>query len=306
MGKHHISLLELEPDELHEEEAGLRIAKAVRGAGLVIKGPSEGRFDLFAEQAGVLKIDARTLLRINRIPQIALVTLHNHTPVKEGERVAGAKVVPLVIKEKFVNRVERHAEKAFPVISIAPFKKVKVGGVITGREVCEERIADGFGPVLRDKAAAFGLEEPALTYVGDEKKKICRAILDHLENGCELILVTGGMSVDPDDVTPAGIRMTGAKIIRYGAPVMPGVMFLMAYKGSIPIIEFPLRCMRHNHLDLLCEAPGGEKKFPLTRSSFRHGGLCRSSRNAFIQMRLEKAEDRVPTLPTWPLPLVCP
>lgn len=279
MGKHHISLLELEPDELHEEEAGLRIAKAVRGAGLVIKGPSEGRFDLFAEQAGVLKIDARTLLRINRIPQIAVVTLHNHTPVKEGERVAGAKVVPLVIKEKFVNRVERHAEKAFPVISIAPFKKVKVGGVITGREVCEERIADGFGPVLRDKAAAFGLKEPALTYVGDEKKKICRAILDHLENGCELILVTGGMSVDPDDVTPAGIRMTGAKIIRYGAPVMPGVMFLMAYKGSIPIIGVPGCAMYADTtiLDLLLpRLLAGEKISADEIVRFGHGGLCRS------------------------------
>ena len=179
---------------------------------MILKGPSEGRFDLIAQEAGLLKVNASRLLKINRIPEIAVATLHDLTPVKKGERVAGAKVVPLVIKERFVERVEKHAEKAFPIITIMPYRKVKVGGVITGREVCEGRVEDGFGPVLRDKAKAFSLESPEITYVVDDEEKISQAILDHLGKGCELILVTGGMSVDPDDVTPKSIRNTGAEM----------------------------------------------------------------------------------------------
>jgi hypothetical protein len=279
MGKHQISLLELDPGELHEEEAGLRIAKAVAGSGLTLKGPSEGRFDLIAQEAGLLQVNASQLLKINRIPEIAVVTLHDLTPVKKGERVAGAKVVPLVIKKKFVERVEKYAEKAFPIITIVPYMKVKVGGVITGREVCEGRIEDGFGPVLRDKAKAFGLDSPEITYVVDDEEKISHAILEHLGKGCELILVTGGMSVDPDDVTPSSIRKTGAEIIKYGAPVMPGAMFLMAYKGDVPIIGVPGCAMYADTtiLDLLLpRVLTGERITADEIARFGHGGLCRN------------------------------
>ena len=279
MGKHHISLLELGPDELHEEEAGARIANAVAGSGLTLKGPTEGKFDLIAEGSGLLKVDARTLLKINRIPQIAVVTLHDLTPVKKGEKVAGAKVIPLVIKEKYVARAEDFAQKVFPLISIAPYRKIKVGAVITGREVCEGRTDDGFGPVLREKTQAFGLEPPEIIYVTDDREKISRTIMNHLEKGCKLVLVTGGMSVDPDDVTPASIRMTGAKIIRYGAPVMPGSMFLMAYKDDIPIIGVPGCAMYSDTtiLDLLLpRILAGNRITVDDIVRFGHGGLCRT------------------------------
>ncbi|HPJ95871.1 MAG TPA: molybdopterin-binding protein [Syntrophales bacterium] len=278
MGKHHIQLMDLDPGELHEEDAGLRLAEAVAGPGLALKGPVEGKYELIATTAGLLRVDAKTLLKINRIPQIAIVTLHDLTPVHKGEKVAGAKVVPLVIEEKHVTRVEALAKHAFPLIAVKLYRKIKVGGVITGREVCEGRIDDGFGPVLHDKTAAFGLEPPNLTYVSDDREKITRAILDQLDKGCELVLVTGGMSVDPDDVTPAGIRMTGAKIIRYGAPVMPGSMFLMAYKGDIPIIGVPGCAMYADTtiLDLLLpRVLAGEKITVDDIVRFGHGGLCR-------------------------------
>lgn len=279
MGKHHIQLMDLEPGELNEEEAGLRLAEAVTGSGLTIKGPSEGKYELIAAETGLLRVDAKTLLKINRVPQIAVVTLHNLTPVRKGEKVAGAKVVPLVIKERYVTRVEAYAKKAFPLITVKPYRKIKVGGVITGREVCEGRIDDGFGPILWKKTEAFGLEPPEFTYVTDDREKISQAIQNQLDNGCELVLVTGGMSVDPDDVTPAGIRMTGAKIIRYGAPVMPGAMFLMAYKGDIPIIGVPGCAMYSDTtiLDLLLpRILTGEKITVDDIVRFGHGGLCRS------------------------------
>lgn len=279
MGKHHIQLMDLDPGELHEEDAGLRLAEAAAGPGLILKGPTEGKYDLIASETGLLRVDAKTLLKINRIPQIAIVTLHDLTPVRKGEKVAGAKVIPLVIKEKYVTRVEALAKHAFPLIAIKPYRKIKVGGVITGREVCEGRIDDGFGPVLRKKAEAFGLEPPELAYVTDDREKISRAILDQLEKSCKLILVTGGMSVDPDDVTPASIRMTGAKIIRYGAPVMPGSMFLMAYKGDIPIVGVP-GCAMYSAttiLDLLLpRILAGEKITVDDIVRFGHGGLCRN------------------------------
>ncbi|MDX9746251.1 MAG: molybdopterin-binding protein [Syntrophales bacterium] len=279
MGKHHIQLMDLDPGELHEEDAGLRLAEAVAGPGLALKGPMEGKYELIAASDGLLRVDAKTLLKINRIPQIAVVTLHDLTPVRKGERVAGAKVVPLVIEEKYVTRVEGLAKQVYPLITVKPYRKMKVGGVITGREVSEGRIDDGFGPVLGEKAAAFGLEAPEITYVGDDRERIAGAILDQLERGCELVLVTGGMSVDPDDMTPAGIRMTGAKIIRYGAPVMPGSMFLMAYKGDIPIIGVPGCAMYADTtiLDLLLpRVLAGEKITAQDVVRFGHGGLCRN------------------------------
>lgn len=279
MGKHHIHLMDLDPGELHEEDAGLRLAEAVAGPGTVIKGPSEGKYELIAAGMGLLRVNAKTLLKINRIPQIAIATLHDLTPVRKGEKLAGAKVIPLVIEEKYVTRAEALAKHVFPLIEIKPYRKIKVGGVITGREVCEGLIDDGFGPVLQKKTEAFGLEPPEIAYVTDDRERISKAIQDQLENGCELILVTGGMSVDPDDVTPASIRMTGAKIIRYGCPVMPGAMFLMAYKGDVPIIGVPGCAMYADTtiLDLILpRVLAGEKINSADISRFGHGGLCRN------------------------------
>ncbi|MDR2862114.1 MAG: molybdopterin-binding protein [Syntrophobacterales bacterium] len=279
MGKHHIALIELGQDELHEEDAGLRLALALTDNELLQKGPSEGKFELFAPKDGLLKINTQALLKINRIPHIAIATLPTLTPVKEGAKIAGAKVVPLAIREKYVSRVENIAKSAFPVITVLPFKKLKIGAVITGREICEGKINDEFAPVLQQKAEAFQLDKPDFLYVTDDRRKISQAIQIQLAKRCELVLVTGGMSVDPDDVTPSGIRMAGAKIIRYGAPVMPGAMFLMAYKDNVPIIGVPGCAMYANTtiLDLLLpRILAGEKITSRDISQLGHGGLCRN------------------------------
>ncbi|MEI7670900.1 MAG: molybdopterin-binding protein [Deltaproteobacteria bacterium] len=279
MGKKHIALIELDPLELHEEEAGLRLAQALKGPGIILKGPSEGRFDLIAETRGLLKINTRSLMKINRIPRVVVATLHTMTPVLQGERVAGTKVVPLVIAEKVIQKVEMICAAAGPVLSVLPYRKLKVGAVITGREVYEGRIEDGFGPVLKEKCAFWGLEPPALVYCADDATKISAAINAHLSQGCELILATGGMSVDADDVTPLGIRKTGAKIIKYGAPVMPGAMFLMAYKDDCAIIGAP-GCVMYASttiLDLLLpRVLAGERVTADEICRLGHGGLCRS------------------------------
>jgi hypothetical protein len=279
LGKNHIALIELDPWELHEEEAGLRLAQALKGQGIILKGPSEGRFDLIAETRGLLKIKTKSLMKINRIPRVVVATLHTMTPVLPGERVAGTKVVPLAIEERVIRKVETICAADGPVLSVLPYRRLKVGAVITGREVCENRIEDGFGPVLKEKCAFFGLEPPALMYCVDDATKISAAINEHLSQGCELILATGGMSVDADDVTPQGIRKTGAKIIKYGAPVMPGAMFLMAYKEDCAIIGAP-GCVMYASttiLDLLLpRVLAGERVTADEICRLGHGGLCQS------------------------------
>jgi len=279
IGKQHIALIELEPGELHEEEAGLRIVNAIQGPGLFTKGPSEGRYDLIAATKGLLKVNGACLYRINRIPKVVVSTLHNHTPVEEGQKVAGAKVIPLVVREKTIQKVEAVASTSFPLLSVLPYRKIRVGAVITGREIYEARIADGFGSVLAQKTAFFGLEAPSVTYAVDDREKVCAAILDHLSKDCGLILVTGGMSVDPDDVTPASIKKTGAKIIKYGAPVLPGAMFMMAYREDVPIIGVPACAMYADTtiLDLLLpRVLAGEIITASDIIRLGHGGLCRS------------------------------
>ncbi|OHE25131.1 MAG: molybdopterin-binding protein [Syntrophus sp. RIFOXYC2_FULL_54_9] len=279
LGKSHIALIELDPQELHEEEAGLRLAQAIRGPGIVLKGPSEGRYDLIAETRGLLKIRTKPLLKINRIPRVVVATLHTMTPVLQGEKVAGTKIVPLAIEEGVIRKVEAICADDGPVVSVLPYRKMKVGAVITGREVYEGRIEDGFGPVLKEKCAFWGLESPALLYCVDDAAKISAAIDQHLGQGCELILATGGMSVDADDVTPLGIRKTGARIIKYGAPVMPGAMFLLAYKGDCAIIGAP-GCVMYSSttiLDLLLpRVLTGERLTADEICRLGHGGLCRS------------------------------
>ncbi|HSW35867.1 MAG TPA: hypothetical protein VLH18_04605, partial [Candidatus Limnocylindrales bacterium] len=154
LGKKYIYAIELEEGDLHEDDAGLRIARAVQGCGLAMQGPSEGRFNLIAESRGLLKIDVEKLEHLNQLDHIVVSTLHNNVQVEKGEKVAGAKVIPLVVSEDIINKVESICSTG-PVISITPYQKLKMGLLITGHEVAEGRIRDGFAPVLQEKASFY-------------------------------------------------------------------------------------------------------------------------------------------------------
>jgi len=284
LGKNHIYLLEIEQGEIHEDEAGLRIARALQGPGLEIKGPSEGRLDLTASYRGLLKINTTQLNKINNITGIVVATLHTNTHVESGEKVAGAKIIPLVIKEKIVERVEQICSKVPPPLAVLPYRSFKMGGLITGREVIEGRIKDGFAPVLKEKSLFFGLEGPEILYAKDDAKIISVKIQELISRKCNLIIVTGGMSVDPDDVTPSGIKKTGARIVKYGAPALPGAMFLLAYKDNIPIIGLPACAMyyRTTVLDIILpRILAGDKIKARDISCLGHGGLCRRCEKCF-------------------------
>lgn len=278
LGKKHIFALELELGELHEDEAGHRIARAIAGPGLDISGPSEGRLNLSAKHRGLLKIDAARLLAINSIPEVVVATLHSNSPVDAGERVAGAKVIPLVVNESTTKAVEAICSEQNPLIDVIPYQDLKIGGLITGREVFEGRIKDGFAPVLAEKAAHFKLAKPLIRFCTDDASMIADAIEDMVDEGCSMIIITGGMSVDPDDVTPTGIKKTGAQIVKYGAPALPGAMFLLAYKNDLPLIGLPACAMyfKNTVLDIILpRLLAGQKVSAADIASLGHGGLCR-------------------------------
>lgn len=278
LGKNHIYALEIEEDELHEDDAGKRLARALAGPGLQIGEPSEGRLNLAAIHPGLLRVDAARLLALNSITDVVVATLHNNSPVHAGEQVAGAKVIPLVVNESTVKEVENICLTGEPLIQVLPYRKYRIGGLITGREVFEGRIKDGFAPVLAEKVSNFNLEEPVIRFCSDDADQIAISIDELLTEGCSMIIITGGMSVDPDDVTPTGIKKTGAEIIKYGAPALPGAMFLLAYKNNFPLIGLPACAMyfKNTVLDVIMpRLLAGEKVSAADIAVLGHGGLCR-------------------------------
>jgi len=279
MGKEQIYVLELAADEVHEDEAGVRLGRAAAGEGVNCSGPRESRVNLFAATTGLLKINIPALEKINALPDVILSTLPNNTPVTAGDMLAGTKVIPLVVKEETVAAVERICAVDGPVVSVQPYKQLDAGIIVTGSEVYKGRIKDAFGPVLREKVEALGSRVREIKYAPDDEQEIARLIRELIADGAQLVLVSGGMSVDPDDVTPRGIRLSGAKIEKYGAPVLPGAMFLLAYRDEVPVIGMPACGMyfRTTVLDLilprLCT---GERLTAREISALGHGGLCRS------------------------------
>ena len=222
VGKEHLYVYEPQEGVLHENEAARRIAAATAGANITLSEPKEGRINYSASCMGLLRVDVPTLTRINSLGEITLATLHSMQQVRPGQNLAGTRVVPLLIEESKIVALEQLVSR--PVVEVLPLQKFKVGIVTTGSEVYTGRIKDAFGPVLRDKFARLECTVMDQVFTSD-------------------VVVTGGMSVDPDDKTPASIRAAGAQVVSYGAPVYPGAMFLLGYvpteRGRVPVLGLP-------------------------------------------------------------------
>lgn len=240
IGKEHIYVLEMPEGFIHEEEAGLRIARAVSGDGLTLTDPYEGKVTMKAARLGLAKINERAVHALNALEGIALSTIYGDQVVQPGDSVAATRIIPLIMEESRIVQLEQLArEFDGPIIQVKPFLKKKVGLVTTGGEVFSGRIADKFGPVVRAKVEALGSEVVGQRFAPDDKEAIEREINAFLEQGVDLVLATGGMSVDPDDRTPGAIAGVGAQVVRYGTPMLPGSMLLVAYKGDTPILGLP-------------------------------------------------------------------
>ncbi len=279
MGKEHIFVMEFKADDVHEDEAAMRMAKAAAGQGINISGPKEGKANLTAACRGLLKIDEDALLEMNSMDEIMFACLHQNIIVEKDEAVAGTRVIPLMVKDWKVRKVEEICSNSNPVIQIKPFKQLKAGIVTTGSEVYHGRIKDQFGPVVKRKFEELGCPVLKHLFSDDDPQMISASIQELLDEGADVIAVTGGMSVDPDDVTPLGIRMAGADILSYGAPTLPGAMFLLSYIGDVPVLGLP-GCVMYSKrtiFDLvLPRIAAGEKVSRKDIVRLGHGGLCQN------------------------------
>ena len=279
LGKDHLYVLDLEQDEIHENEAALILGDALAGEGVTFeRAPKEGKVRLLAQHDGLLVVDTASLAAFNMVEEVMCATLHKYTLVKAGEMVAATRAIPLVMKRAPIERAAAIAKQHGGTLSVRPLRKAKVGLIITGNEVYHGRIKDRFGPILAEKVKALGSEVVGIDFAADDAEMISKAIRSHLSNGCDLLLLSGGMSVDPDDVTRHGVRLAGAAEVHYGSAVLPGAMFLVAYFGDFPILGVPACALYHKTtiLDLvLPRVLAGEHLTKAELAFLGHGGLCR-------------------------------
>lgn len=235
MGKESFWALRLGNNDVHEDDAARAFAKFT-GPGVAWRGPREGKITFTAKHDGLLLVEKSSVTRINRVPDVVLATRHSYVPVQAGEEVAGIRIVPLTTTKARVRRALQAGRTA--PLRVLPFKKLRVGLVITGSEVKKGLVRDRFRPVIEKKMRAFGSRVVAVVKPGDDRAAIAAAVR-LLAKQCGLIIVTGGMSVDPDDVTRHGIRDAGVTVTAYGVPVLPGNMLLVGKRGRVPVIGVP-------------------------------------------------------------------
>jgi len=279
LGKNHLYVIDLEEDEIHENEAAAILAGALAGEGIVWENhPREGKIDLYAADDGLLQVDIPALAAFNLVDEVMCATLHNHLPVKQGEKVAATRAIPLIMKRAAIERAMAIASQNGGVVSVKPLRQAQVGLIITGNEVYHGLIEDRFAPILTGKMEALGSQVKAVEFLPDDAEAIARTIRRHLSQGCDFLLLSGGMSVDPDDVTRHGIRLAGATAMHYGTAVLPGAMFLVAYLGEVPLLGVPACALHHRItvLDLvLPRILAGELLGKKELALLGHGGLCR-------------------------------
>lgn len=277
IGKEHIYIMELSVNQLHEDDAALRIAPAVSDENLTWTNPKEGKSAIKSSCRGLLNVNAQGLKQINQIGDLIVSTLKTNTPVSPGQTIASTRIIPLVIDQWKIEQVELMSSQFYPILSVKPFYSMKFGGVVTGSEIYKGLIKDEFDEYVAEKTKSYGCQYLKKVIVPDDPQKIASAIHELKEAGCELILTTGGMSVDPDDVTKLGIQYSGAEVLSYGTPVLPGAMFLYANLDDTIILGLPACVFYHKATvyDLiLIRVLAGEKITADTVADMAHGGLC--------------------------------
>lgn len=280
LGKNHLYVLDLEEGQVHEDDAVLELAYALAGPGVTFGGrPSEGKLQLRASYDGLLKVDGERLVEFNLIPDVMCASLHDNEPVLRGQVVAGTRAVPLVIRRDVLDRAVGIAKSACPIFAVKAFNRLKVRLIVTGNEVYNGLIQDRFEEIVRKKLDAFGAELEETAILPDDREMIAAKVRRFIEKDTGMIVTTGGMSVDPDDVTRTAIRLAGVDTLYYSAAVLPGAMFLLAYKNGLPVVGIPACGLYHKAtvFDLvLPRLLAGEKLDERDLASFAVGGLCRN------------------------------
>lgn len=277
MGKEHLYVWEMTPNMVHENDAAERLYQLCANEHMNRSAVKEGKIELSAACDGMFRIKRDRLIALNSVGEVMVATRHGDTLVRKGDKLAGMRVIPLIIEEEKLKKAEEAAGSA-PILELKPFVRKTAAIIATGNEVLKGRIQDTFTPVVRDKLATVGIETISVTYSGDGVENVANAIHEARKTGAEVILCTGGMSVDPDDNTPGGIRASGARIVTYGAPVLPGAMFLLGYfADGTPVMGLP-GCVMYagaTIFDLALPYVAADVEMtPADFAAMGEGGLC--------------------------------
>lgn len=278
LGKENIYVLEMGEDQMHEDDAVLQLAEALAGENTsYIPEPREGRINIIAATGGLLKVDARALARFNLVEEVICATRHTNTVVSPGDIVAGTRAIPLVVERRQVEEAAAVARAAGRIVSVRPIEPSRVALIITGNEVYTGRIDDAFEPVIRDKVGGLGSSVISVIKCPDNMHAIRQAITE-VRGEADIIIMTGGMSVDPDDLTPLAAREAGVEISAYGSAVLPGAMFMVGYfEDGTPVLGVPACGIHHPRTILDIVLPrvlAGETVTGEDIASLGHGGLC--------------------------------
>ncbi len=277
MGKEHLYVWEMTPGMVHENDAAERLLALCGQENMTRSEVKEGKIELKAACDGLFLVDSPRLLAVNSQDEVMIATRKGGTPVRKGDKLAGMRVIPLIIAEEKLQKAEQAAGPA-PLLALKPFTRKTACIVATGGEVKKGLIQDTFTPVVIEKLQAYGIETIAVTYSGDGVENVRDAVLSMRGKNPDMILCTGGMSVDPDDNTPGGIKAAGADIVCYGAPVLPGAMFLLGYfEDGMPVMGLPGCVMYAGATIFDLVLPKVAADVPVTRgdiAALGEGGLC--------------------------------
>lgn len=277
MGKDHLYVWEKREGILHENEAAERLRAICQNSHMTPTPVKEGKIELKAEIDGLFRVDVPRLTAINSLDEIMIATIHTNSLVHKGDKLAGTRVIPLVIEEEKVKAAEAIGAGQ-PILELRPLVRHTAAIVATGTEVHLGRIQDAFTPILEKKLSHYGVTVIFKTTAPDDREQIVSAIASARASGADLVLCTGGMSVDPDDQTPGAIRAAGASIVSYGAPVLPGAMFLMGYfDDGTPVMGLPGCVMYAKGTVMELILPRVLADVPVSKADLAvmgHGGLC--------------------------------
>ena len=277
MGKEHLYVWEMTPGMVHENDAAERMAALCGKVNMNWSEVKEGKIELTAACDGLFRVNSEKLIAVNSVEDVMIATRKGNTAVRKGDKLAGTRVIPLIIPEEKLQAAEAAAGDT-PLLELLPYTKKTAAILATGGEVKKGLIQDTFTPVVKDKLAAYGIETLAVTYSGDGVENVADAIAEARKTGADIILCTGGMSVDPDDNTPGGIKASGARIVTYGAPVLPGAMFLLGYYEDGTVVMGLPGCVMYAGATIFDLAlPRIAAGMEMTRADFAamgEGGLC--------------------------------
>lgn len=282
IGKEHLYVWENDENMLHENDAAQILRQVCQNEGMLASEVKEGKIELSAAFDGLFKVDNDKLRFVNSFGEMMIASRHGNTPVKKGDKLAGTRIIPLVIAKEKMQRMQEQCGTT-PIFSLLPYVKKHAAIITTGSEVYHGRIKDTFTPVVEAKLAEYGIDVIFKTVLSDEHEAITAAILEAIhEHKAEMVLCTGGMSVDPDDRTPLAIKNTGAEIVSYGAPVLPGAMFLLSYYHkddgtTVPVMGLPGCVMYAGRtvFDLVLPRVAADDRITADElAALGQGGLC--------------------------------